>query len=159
PSWQFLSAIPMRSDGSRRPTRSEATAVPSPPVKSRAAIPEGWATGTRPLPRDRFGRLIARQKTVAVPRTIQRALSGGTPGRCGQRQQAYHNRRDKSRDNKALARTGAGFAVRRMGRTQIAEWLDSSITHRVLLSRVYRRAVLLRAYSSAHMRRRSTVSA
>src|SRR5262245_3429868 len=116
-----LPAIPVRSDGSRRPARSESAAIPAPPVKTGPAIPEGWTSGACPPPFDDFGRLIARQETVVVRRTAQRPLSLRAA-----------RRRDRRRQNERRNRDDNGSEVPCPGRDRI---IVVVVAHCAFLSR------------------------
>jgi hypothetical protein len=134
----LLPAIPVRPDRGRRPARPESAAVPTPPVKTGSAIPKGGTTGAGPLPFDDFGRLIARQETVTVPRTVRRPLFMGAPGRCGgRRQKEPRNRYDNRSNEKAAVSGHGGSAAPCAGGSGIIACNGVVVAHCALLWRGY----------------------
>ena len=132
---RILSAIPMRSDGRRGPARPETTAIPTPLVKARAAIPIGRGTVAHPFPLDDFGRLVSGQKAVAVPSTVRLALAMWAGGYARRWQNTRRDRKDERNNEKAIAGSGAGRALPGAGRERSRCRGVVSGTHRVFLSR------------------------
>src|SRR5438132_759368 len=91
-----------------RPARSESAAIPAPPVKSGAAVPEGRTTDAGIAPLDDFGRLIARQEAVAVPpsltiRNMRGAFSTRAASRCNRRRQKECDNRNGNKEKPVVA--------------------------------------------------------